>query len=492
MTAKVPAEPARSAIVCGGSLAGLLAARALADHARVTVIESDVLPEGPEHRRGLPQARHVHMLWSGGAQAIEELIPGTTDALKAHGTHYVPIPQDMVALSPRGWFPRWRESHYVLLCSRALLDSVVRRQVLAHPRITVLERTQVLGLVGDARAVTGVRTRTGEVEEERSADLVVDATGRGSRATVWLKDLGLPAPLQRTIDPGVVYASRVFQAPEKVRNGYPVVNVQADPRADGPGTAGALAPIENGRWLVTLSGTRGGEPTGDPDGFMRFALNRLRHPIIGQLIANATPLSDVAITRSRSTASRRIYYERARRWPERFVVVGDALSTYNPVYGQGMSVAAQSARALRNTITRHGWKPGLARRLQKAVARPAAAAWDMAAGQDIFYSGAAEQGPTFRDRVVAAYVSRLMYASTGDEKVAHAVTRVTSMEHGAYTLLAPRVVLAALRGPRLPQLGSPPLTEEELAAAGVHKHEVEPGSPLRQSCSLGFEAKDIR
>lgn len=455
-----PVNPMKSAIVCGGSLAGLFAARALAQHSRVTVVERDVLPQGPEHRKGLPQARHIHLLWSGGARAIEELAPGTIEALKARGAQRIPVPRDMVILSPRGWFPRWEESHYLILCSRPLLDSVIRRQVLAHPRITLLTETDVLGLVGDGSAITGVRVLDrGGVEQRLCADLVIDATGRSSRAPLWLRELGLPTPTQREIDPGLVYASRLFKAPEHARNGFPVVNIQADPRGDGPGKAGAIAPIENGQWLVTVAGTRGGEPTSDSDAFIPFALG-LRHPVIGHLLADATPLSDVAITRS--TSSRRLYYERATHWPEGFAVLGDALATYNPVYGQGMSVAAQSAVALRDAITRHGWGHGLARRIQKATARPAASAWDLAVGQDVFYPKAAPKGPTIRDRLASAYVSRLLYASTGNVEVAHAVTHVTSLERSAHTLLTPRLLLAALRGPRQPQLDGPPLTDEEL------------------------------
>ena len=457
--------PARSAIVCGGGLAGVLTARALAEHAQVTVVERDVLPEGPEQRRGVPQARHVHLLWSGGARAIEELAPGTIAKLRAHGARQVPVPRDLVALSPRGWIPRGTESCHMILCSRPLLDFVVRQQVLAHPRITVVEEAAVLGLTGDRRAVTGVRIRRTDGTEDRlTADLVIDTTGRGSRASVWLEELGLPAPAQRIIDPGVVYASRLFQAPERARNGFPAVVIQPDPRAEGPGQSGAIIPIENGHWLVTLSGTREGQPTGDAEDFIPFALG-LRHPVIGRLLADATPLSDVTVTRS--TANRRTYYERTRHLPEGFAAVGDALATYNPVYGHGMSVAAQSAVVLRDVIARYGWKPGLARRIRKAVARPAGAAWDLAVDQDVFYPGATEHGPTLRDRVVATYVGRLLYASTGNARAARAVTRVTSLERGAHTLLRPGVLLAALRGPLRPPLDGPPLTDEELGTAAA-------------------------
>nr|WP_240634491.1 MULTISPECIES: FAD-dependent monooxygenase [Streptomyces] len=461
-------RPLRSAVVLGGSLAGLLAARALAEFADVvTVVERDVLPEGPEPRKNLPQAQHVHLLWSGGAKAMEELVPGVTGLLARAGAHRLPLPTDMVALSPQGWFRRWNESHHMVLCSRDLLDATVRAQIFGDDRIRLVERTEALGLDGTAAGVTGVHVRGHDgAERTLPADLVVDATGRASRAPEWLTALGLPEPEARQVNSGLAYASRVFRAPEHARHGFPVLNVQAAPRDGCPGRAGVLLPIEDGRWLVTLSGTRGGEPSADEADFERYASEELRHSVLGEFIAGAEPLTGVAFTRT--TANRRYYYERSRHWPEGFLVIGDALAAYNPIYGHGMSVAAQSAVALREVIRRRGWgTPRLARALQKAVARPVNAAWDLATGQDVFYPGATEAGPTLRDRVLAAYVDRLLYTATGNGRVARRFTDVSSLERGAHVLLAPSVLLAAVIGPLQPQLTGPPLADEEWKAAGT-------------------------
>ncbi|WP_128428221.1 NAD(P)/FAD-dependent oxidoreductase [Streptomyces cyaneus] len=461
-------ERTTHAVVLGGSLAGLLAARALADVAdRVTVVERDVLPAGPEPRKGLPQARHVHQLWSGGAHAMEELLPGIVGRLREAGAHRLPVTTDMVALSPYGWYRRWAESHHMLLCSRDLLDATVRAAVLADERIEVVQGTEVLGPVGTAAAVTGVRIRTHDSPERTlSADLVVDCTGRASRTAGWLTDLGLPAVERREVNSGVAYASRVFRAPEAAREAFPVVNVQPDPRAGKPGCGGVLLPIEDGRWIVTLFGSRGGEPPTEAEDFVRYAREELRHPVIAELLAHAEPLTDVAYTRT--TANRRHHYERMPAWPENFAVLGDALCALNPIYGHGMSVAAQSAVALRDVIRRQGWgAAGLSRRIQRAVARPASAAWDLALGMDVFYPGATENGPTLRDRLLAAYVGRLLYTATGNGRIARRVTDVTSLERGAEVLLAPSVLLAALFGPLKPPLSGPPLTAEERKAAGL-------------------------
>ncbi|MEU9381678.1 FAD-dependent oxidoreductase [Streptomyces sp. NPDC048279] len=460
----------RTAVVLGGSLAGLLAARALAPFAdRVVVVERDALPTGPQPRKGLPQARHVHQLWSGGAHALEELLPGTIAELLTAGVRRVPVTTDMVALSPRGWYRRWAESAFVLPASRDLLDWVVRERVLADDRIELLTGTEAVGLLGSDLAVTGVRLRALDsgAEHVRTAGLVVDATGRGSRAPAWLARLGVPATEIREVDSGIAYASRMFRAPaEAVRTGFPIVTVQASPRGRRPGRGGVLMPIENGRWLVTLYGSRGGEPGAGTDDFLRYARDELAHPVIAELLANAEPLTDVSMTRT--TANRRHFYERARTWPENLVVLGDAVCALNPVYGHGMSVAAQGALAVRNVLGRKGWgSPGLARSLQKAVSRPARAAWELSTGADVFYPGATENGPNLRDRLAHAYVDRLLYTATGNGRIARRVTDVTALERGAEVLLSPAVLLGALLGPRRPQLTRPPLTTDELKAAGV-------------------------
>ncbi|GCB49709.1 hypothetical protein SNL152K_7051 [Streptomyces sp. NL15-2K] len=447
----------------------MLAARALAEFVdRVVVVERDELPAGPEPRKGLPQARHAHMLWSGGVRAVEELLPGVTGALRDAGARRLPVTTDIVALGGRGWFRRWPESHHVILAGRDLLDATIRARVLADERVELLGGTEAVGLEGTSAAVTGVRVRglLDDREQVVEAGMVVDATGRGSGATRWLTALGLPEAERREVDSGLAYASRLYLAPEQARDGFPVINVQPEPSEKGPGRAGFLLPIENGRWIVTLNGTRGGEPSTANDDFVRYAREELRHPVIGELLECAEPLSDVSFTRT--TVNRRHFYERMPVWPENFTVLGDALAAFNPVYGHGLAVAAQSAVLLRDAIRRQGWAaPGLSRRIQKAVARPVGAAWDLAIGQDVFYPGATENGPTLRDRLVAAYVGRLMYTATGNGRIARRVTDVTSLERGAEVLLTPSVLLAAAVGPLKPALRRPPLTAEELKRAGL-------------------------
>ncbi|MEU9924024.1 FAD-dependent monooxygenase [Streptomyces griseoluteus] len=458
----MPDAPRPTAVVIGAGICGLLAAAALAGHADVTLIERDTLPAGPEPRRGVPQARHAHLVWTGGVTALDTLLPGLTEELVTRGARLAHVMGDVVSRAPNEiWFHRFTSTaHRDLVCSRDLLDAVTRERVLADARIGLRENTIATRLAGDAARVTGVHVRTfgSDTEEYLAADLVLDASGRGSRAPYWLEQFGLPAVAEREVDAGVAYATRVFRAPVP---DFPLVNVQANP-ATAPGRGGIILPVEDGRWIVTLSGTRGGEPTDDPDAFTDFALG-LGDPVIGELIRDAEPLTEVFTTRS--TANRRRYFEKLGRWPDGFAVIGDAIAGYNPVYGHGITVAARSAVALReHAATRGLLPPGSARRLQKLLTRPVAAAWDLAIGQDIFYPGATDRPATRRERALATFVDRAVATGARNPRALAALLDVMSLSRPATRLFSPGMLLPMLFGPKRPFLTGAPLTEEERKA----------------------------
>ncbi|MFE9799614.1 FAD-dependent oxidoreductase [Streptomyces goshikiensis] len=453
-----------TAIVIGASVTGLLAASVLAEFADVTLIERDTLPEGPEGRKGVPQARHAHLLWSGGVNAFEELLPGLINDIVAKGARLVHIMGDMVSRSPsKVWFRRFEHTHHRnLVCSRDLLDYALRQRVLSNARITLRENTSVEALEGDATRVTGVRIRIGTDERTLSADMVIDASGRGSRAPAWLESLGLPRVTEREVNAGVAYATRIYQAPAATVGTFPLINVQATP-AQAPGQGGIILPIEDGRWIVTLSGTRGGEPTNDPSAFADYALG-LGDPIIGELIKGAEPLGEVATTRS--TANQRRYYEKMDRWPAGFVVLGDAIAGYNPVYGHGLTVAAQCAVALRDFLRSTSiTAPGAARRIQRAAARPVGGAWDLAVGQDAVYPGASDTPPTAVEKLLSQFVDRAVDTGARNPRALGALLDVMSLEKPATRLFSPDMLLPMLFGPKRPHLAGPPLSDAERKSA---------------------------
>lgn len=453
------------AIVLGGGLTGMLAAAVLTERAHVTIVERDRLPETAIPRKGLPQAHHAHLLWSGGARIIEELLPGTTQRWLEAGARRIPLPTGLVTLSAQGWIRRWPEMQHLIACSRDLLDWVVRDQVLSRPDITVLHHTETIGLIGSPRYVTGVRIRdTVSGDTDRlDADLVVDATGRGSAAPKWLAALGLPRVRERVVDSGLAYATRLFQAPSGATD-FPVVNVQSDPRQAVPGKTATLVPIENSRWLVTLSGTRGGHPPKDPAQFELFARKEVRHPIVADLFSEAEPLTDVQI--SHSTVNRRRYFERLPSWPAGFVVLGDSVATYNPIYGQGMSVAAHSARALRDALQAGDLAdPDVAHKLQKVIGGIVQGPWELATGQDILYPGATGRQPPSVARMLRTYLDRLTLTATSRAATCQALLDAITLSAPLSRLLSPTVALGVLRGPSRPSLAEPPLTSAEIALA---------------------------
>ncbi|MEU4727391.1 FAD-dependent oxidoreductase [Streptomyces sp. NPDC023588] len=472
-------SPPRHAVVIGGSLAGLLAAAVLAEHTTVTIIDADPLPEGPAPRRGLPQARHTHLLWSGGARAIEQILPGITEDWTAAGAIRRSLPTDLVTKTAQGWIPRCGEKQFNISCSRDLLDSVVRARVTALEGVSTLQRSRVRGLEGNAARVIGVRVDTPD-ERDRlvTADLVVDASGRGSRARAWLQELGVTGIRQAQVDSGLVYATRIFEAPAGAHaSGFPIINVQSDPRVPVPGQTATIVPIEDGQWQATLSGTRGGQPTGDPDLFIPFAKG-VRDPIVGELLEGKKPLTDVAVTQG--TANRRVYFEKADL-PDGFFAVGDSVATFNPLYGQGMTVAAKGLLAVRLLLRSKGLAhPAIGREAQRAIAPQVSIAWDLATSQDILYPGATGMKPRAGAGLLNAYVNRLMTGATTEEALTAALFKVLTMSASPTHWLRPSVIWHVLRASDRGALKAAPLTAAERRIAGLDQEGdgVGPASPV--------------
>ncbi|MFE7982226.1 FAD-dependent monooxygenase [Streptomyces cellulosae] len=453
----------RRAVVIGAGLSGMLAAAVLsaAGADEVVVVDRDELPDGPAHRRGLPQGRHAHLLMAGGLRAMEELLEGAElrKRLLAAGAHEIPLNSGMVALTPEGWLRRWRRTGpSMLTCTRALLDWVVREAVLERAPVRV-RKGAVVGLTGTADQVRGVRLAEPGGDVDLDADLVVDASGRGTRVVSWLDGLGVTGVRERAVDSGLVNATRLYRVPEGAED-FPLTIVQPNPYLSRPARSAMVMPVEGGRWLVSCGGSRGGEPPSDPEGFLRYTL-ALPDPIVGRLISGAEPLGDVHL--SRSTSNVRRYLEKLPRWPERFVVLGDALATFNPAYGHGMSVAAFGARVLSRELTRGGMTtPGLARRVVRGAARAAEPAWTMAVSQDVLYPDVRGGGrPSPADRLVTAYTRRMMRAATGSFTAASVIWDVTSLLTPPTRMFRPTAAVAALAGPPLPPLTEAPLTTQE-------------------------------
>ncbi|MEW2581517.1 FAD-dependent oxidoreductase [Streptomyces syringium] len=437
------------ALVVGAGMAGLLTARILADHYdTVTLIEQDLLPDTPHNRRGVPQSAHLHGLLIGGRRTMEALLPGFTDQLLTQGAPTFDFGTQFALLTPYGWAARSPSTLTGISASRPLIEWTVRQLVLTVPNITLHQGMRVTGLTGDAAWVTGVRLQHGPAarsEEILRADLVVDGGGRGSSGAHWPTVLGCPPVPATIIDSRVGYASRTYRIPTGYPTDWRACYVQTGPQRR---RGAALLPIEDGRWIVTLIGIGPERPSGRDDDFLPYARS-LATPLIADALTTATPLSGV--TSGRSTSSRRRIPPTNTPWPGNYLLTGDSLCCFNPIYAQGMTAAATQAALLEDCLHHRPVTPGFARHYHHRAASRTQALWDMAALTDLQHPETRGPDPTRTQRLLARYLARLQQASTQDPAVQHAFLHVFNLLRPPATLLSPRtatrVLLPAHRPP---------------------------------------------
>ncbi|MBH0121823.1 2-polyprenyl-6-methoxyphenol hydroxylase-like oxidoreductase [Rhodococcus sp. CX] len=413
------------AVVLGGSMGGLLAARALAEfYDTVTVVERDVLPTGPENRRGVPQGRHVHALLASGAEAMDELLPGLLDDLASEG-----VPQiaygDMAGVHLAfgghtfGKRDRVRDGFATYLPSRCFLQSRVRSRIRELPNVTILDGHGAgeLTTTADRRRVTGVQVGGGGSARTLRADLVVDARGRGARTPAILEGLGYGRPEEEHLVVDVTYCSRLLRIPPgMLREKMVIVGPQP-----GRPTGMALFACENDTWMFTETGMVDTEPPTDLADTIEFVESFTPAHVVAAL-RSAEPLG--AVARHRYPSSQWRHYERMSRFPAGLLVFGDAVCSFNPIYGQGMTVAALEALELRKCL--HCSDSDIAGRFFRAAARPVGAAWKFAIGADL--SLPEVEGPRpWGVRIGNAYVDRVLTAAETDTAVAMRFLRVSSL-----------------------------------------------------------------
>jgi 2-polyprenyl-6-methoxyphenol hydroxylase-like FAD-dependent oxidoreductase len=428
------------AVVLGAGMSGLLAARVLADFfERVTVIERDQLPADARSRRGVPQGRHLHGLLPRGCQALESLFPGLVDELMGAGAPQAQFLRDVRFVLSGHELARGGAGADSILASRPLLEGAVRAAVAALANLKIVDGCDVAGLVIDDGRVAGARIRhRAGVDEVVEAELVVDAMGRGGRTGAWLSELGFDPPAEERINCDLSYVSRFLRMPQGALGSDQVVIVGPVP---GRPRMMGLGAQEGGRWHLTLGGLAGERPPADDDnGFLAFA-ETVAPADVYAAIRDAEPLTE--LVRHRTPASIRRRYERLRRFPAGLLVVGDALCSFNPVYGQGMTVAALEAQALQRCL--EAGDGDLARRFFGAAADVIDPAWQMSAGGDLALPEIEGHRP-LSTRVLNRYIARMHRAAEHDPKVAVAVRRVVALLDPPSAMTIPPVVARVLIG----------------------------------------------
>lgn len=433
----------KTAIVIGASMGGMLAARALADHfEQVMLLERDTFPVPGENRKGVPQGRHAHAVLAQGLNIMEGYFPGLTNHLVSLGADYGDV----------SFLARW---HYngdyhlpehsginAINISRARLEAEIRARLLGLPNVQAIEGCDVLGLLSttDNARVTGVRVirrRAGSAEEALLADLVVDVSGRGSRSPVWLEDLGYGRPPEDIVKVGITYTSCLY---ERRPADMPGVNALVSAAAPEASRAGVLLSQEGNRWMLTVASYLGEQIPLDHAGFREYARG-LSAAAFYEVIKDAKPLGDPVPHKIPSNLRRR--YERLSRFPAGYLVMGDALCSFNPIYGQGMSVVAMEAQLLGDCLAEG--EAHLAKRFFRQAATIIDIPWSMAVGNDLRFPGV--EGPrTFITRFLNWYVDKLHYAAHRDAIVSAAFLRVLNLLAAPASIMHPSIIWRVVRG----------------------------------------------
>ena len=445
------------AIVMGASIAGLWTARVLSDHfEEVVLLERDHLPEGAEFRSGVPQARQLHLLMKPGLEQLKTWFPGLYEELVADGAIPFDAVNDLHIRSRHRWLSRFPSDYSLLSCNRLLLESSIRRALKKYPNVHFMEGVEVVGLQSDEnkQRVSAVRIKTRGASNDpeavtvHSADLIVDTLGRRSQSPKWLMELGYSAPKESEVDAFLGYVTRLY----KLKPDTPFIMISATP-ANDPYT-GAIYPQEKGTMSVLIGGYNKNYPPTEPGKFEDFA--KFLGSEFQEAIQGAEPISQPY--GYRGTSSRWRHFEQLEHWPERYIVLGDAFCGFNPIYGQGMTVAAKSAAALGEHIQRNdGSLDGIAQPVLREISRVTQGAWLLATSADMAWPGT--QGGTISnrpmDRFARWYLDKLLDAMSIDKKVQLAFFAVQQLVKPVESLFALPIFLRVMKQTLLKRLHKP-------------------------------------
>jgi 2-polyprenyl-6-methoxyphenol hydroxylase-like FAD-dependent oxidoreductase len=420
------------AVVIGGSIAGILTARVLYEHGNyITILDRDALPASREARRGVPQGRNTHGLLASGLNVLEALFPRITEELIAAGAVTGDILGDCRWFMEGACHTRFVSGLEGVMSSRPFLETIVRERVRNLPNVSFRDNCAVSGLVVKKGRVIGVKTNEGELP----ADLVIDAAGRGTHTPQWLEAMGFPKPEEERVEIGLNYTTRRFRRKADDLDGDLAVII---PGTTTKNRGGVMLAQEGGLWSVSLNSRFSPGAPAELDGFIEFA-KTLPAPYIHEVVRQAEPVGEASVTRFPASVRRR--YEKLRSFPDGYLVIGDALSSFNPVYGQGMSAAALEAMEL-NSVLKKGTKD-LARRFFQRAAKVVDIPWSLATGNDLRVPETVGRR-TFVGKVMNAYVSRLHKAAHHDRAVALAFHKVGNLLAPPPSILAPQIALRVL------------------------------------------------
>ncbi|MEA2915329.1 MAG: hypothetical protein QOJ15_7410 [Bradyrhizobium sp.] len=422
-------------------MGGLAAAKALSSSFEtITVLERDALPSAPIARSGTPQARQIHVLLRGGLDALSELLPDLETELERAGAVRVRVGSE-ARLELPGFdpFPRRDLGFDYLSMTRPLLEFVARRVIEKQGNISLISRCRVTQLLEspERTAVMGVRYEDADGRgTELAADFIVDASSRGTLTLELLDRVGLPRPEERQIGIDLHYATAVFRIPSSAPRDWRAVLHRPSAQS---GRGGLLVPVENDCWQVNLTHMHGGTVPENVGDFIAFA-RALRTQTIYDAIASATPVGPIYRFAFPSSICR--HFEALKGFPDRLLPFGDVICRFNPAFGQGMSVAAQEAAALRRLIEARMSNAdplgGLAVPFFAAVQDVLAAPWTTAESDFAFEKTRGQRPSDFSQRM--NFSAALQRLASEDATVHQLMSEVTHLVKPFSALRDPQLV----------------------------------------------------
>lgn len=390
----------KKAIVVGGSVAGLLAAHVLSNHFEdVTLIEKDNYPDDDAPRQGVPQANHVHILLVKGKMILENFFPELEKDLLKKGANKIDFLDDSRYRLPTGWAPKFKSGIITFTCTRILLENTIRDQIKKNSKIKIEQGVHITSLGIEKQNKIYAKTKDGK---KIQGDLIVDCTGRNTKTPTWLEDIGFSKPKETKIDSFIRYSTRRYTPSKKDRNWKMLVILNkptSNPRIGG------IYPIEDGKWLVGLYSIGKEHPPTDEKGFLEFT-KHLESQEIYESLKDAVP--DSEISGFHVQGSRKYHYEEMNLWPENFIVLGDAVSVFNPFYGQGITSAALGAKELDDMLVNGKLDQNFTKKFQKRLAKVISLPWVLGTSEDLRWPTTVGDKPTTITKMVQNHAQKVL------------------------------------------------------------------------------------
>jgi 2-polyprenyl-6-methoxyphenol hydroxylase-like FAD-dependent oxidoreductase len=425
------------AVVAGGSIAGKLAARVLSEFFNeVIIIEKDKNADSITNRKGVPQSAHGHVLLKSGEEILEDFFPGIIQELSQKGARKSDFAGDLLWSHHGSQKIRFDSDVFISQQSRPLLEKQIQKRLEKVSNIHFRFGCKVKNLLMDKNEIIKVVFEDEEgLITELSTDLIIDATGAAALHNQWLRDLGFGIPPKTEVKVNLFYASMVYKGfSPGLMDWHSLLAYPDPPEIDRGGT---ISPIEGNRMLVTLIGYGANNIPNDLDSFMDYA-KTLKHPDFYEVIKNEIPCSD-KIEVYRFPALHRYHFEKLKDLPSGLLVIGDAACRIDPVFAQGMSLAAMEAKALKGLLMEQTTKKQLTKSYHKKVGRILGIPWLIALTEDFRFRTTSGRKPIGLP-ILQWFVKKVVAASAYNEDVYTKFIQVLHLKKHPITLASPYIL----------------------------------------------------